>query len=255
VAPICSNCGGTDFLWASELKTGGRLGGGPLSLRAAGELTLGTRICRTCGHADLFLKDVKILHTPQAWRPHEFVPIVSHAAAPPPRAIFAAGRLPVPAEASAPAAPVWNSPTSAPSLAGPAASLPAPSLAAVPSGSPAVGSVRAAADEWAPRPPTSETPTARPADGKPAAESVVHLESSGGGPTVVLLSDNRPASRPEPGVEVAAIPIPPTPEREIVSLVREAQAPTQPVGPVAPARKPAPTRARTPARKRTVRSK
>ena len=44
VAPVCSNCGASDFVWANELKTGG-IGGGSLSLRSRGELALGTRIC------------------------------------------------------------------------------------------------------------------------------------------------------------------------------------------------------------------
>jgi hypothetical protein len=74
VAPICSNCGATDFVWANDLKTG-TLGGGGLSLRSRGELALGTRICRACGHADLFLKDPAILRMPHTWRPGEFVPI------------------------------------------------------------------------------------------------------------------------------------------------------------------------------------
>ncbi len=92
MAPVCSNCNGTDFVWANELKTG--VTGASLSLRARGEVPLGTRICRTCGHADLFLRDISILHQPHNWRPGEFVPIVakssakpshtSHAGAPPP---------------------------------------------------------------------------------------------------------------------------------------------------------------------------
>jgi hypothetical protein len=75
VPPVCSNCGAGDFVWANDLKTGGAIGGGTLSLRSRGELSLGTRICRSCGHADLFLKDPSILHAPHTWRPGEFVPI------------------------------------------------------------------------------------------------------------------------------------------------------------------------------------
>ncbi len=74
VAPVCSNCGASDFVWVSNLKTG-TIGRGGLSLRAGGELSLGTRVCRGCGHADLFLKDPTILRQPHTWRPGEFVPI------------------------------------------------------------------------------------------------------------------------------------------------------------------------------------
>jgi outer membrane biosynthesis protein TonB len=81
MAPVCTNCGHTEFVWAGELKTGGRLGSGPLALRAGGEYPLGTRICRECGHADLFLRDVAILKQPHNWKPGEFVPISSPAPA------------------------------------------------------------------------------------------------------------------------------------------------------------------------------
>jgi hypothetical protein len=82
VAPVCSNCNGTDFVWANELKTG-MTGGGSLSIRARGDLPLGTRICRSCGHADLFLRDISILHQPHLWRPGEFIPIVAKSSAKP----------------------------------------------------------------------------------------------------------------------------------------------------------------------------
>jgi hypothetical protein len=82
VAPVCSNCSGTDFVWANELKTG-MTGGGSLSIRARGDLPLGTRICRSCGHADLFLRDISILHQPHLWRPGEFIPIVAKSSAKP----------------------------------------------------------------------------------------------------------------------------------------------------------------------------
>ncbi|MCI4347914.1 MAG: hypothetical protein L3J97_04765 [Thermoplasmata archaeon] len=74
MAPTCSNCGASDFVWANELKTG-LTGGGTLSLRPRGEIPVGTRICRACGHADLFLRELGILHQPNLWRPGEFIPI------------------------------------------------------------------------------------------------------------------------------------------------------------------------------------
>jgi hypothetical protein len=78
VTPTCTNCGSNDFVWANEVKTGGSglmQGSGVLSLRPRGEIPLGTRICRSCGHAELFLRDLKILNSPAHWRPGEFVPI------------------------------------------------------------------------------------------------------------------------------------------------------------------------------------
>ncbi len=111
MAPVCSNCNGTDFVWANELKTG-MTGGGSLSIRARGDLPLGTRICRTCGHADLFLRDISILHQPHLWRPGEFIPIIAKTAtkpaphhAAPPSAPPMAPTTPMPASAPPPAPP------------------------------------------------------------------------------------------------------------------------------------------------------
>ena len=97
MAPTCSNCAGTEFVWANEVKTGT---GGGLSLRPKGEIPIGTRICKTCGHADLFLHDLSLLKNPHLWMPGEFYPISTKAApaAPPPSA-------PAPAAPTAPVAP------------------------------------------------------------------------------------------------------------------------------------------------------
>ncbi|MGC2035478.1 MAG: hypothetical protein WA761_08560, partial [Thermoplasmata archaeon] len=84
VAPTCSNCGASDFVWANDLRTG-MTGSGSLSVRPRGEIGMGARICRACGHADLFLRDIAILHQPQRWRPGEFVPIPVKNPAPPPQ--------------------------------------------------------------------------------------------------------------------------------------------------------------------------
>ncbi len=83
LAPVCSNCGGGEFVWVNDLRTGS-IGRGSLSIRSGGELSLGTRICRGCGHADLFLKDPSILRMPHQWRPGEFVPIPGRPSSPPP---------------------------------------------------------------------------------------------------------------------------------------------------------------------------
>lgn len=106
MAPTCTNCNGTDFVWANELKTGS-VGGGTLSLRTRGEVPLGTRICRACGHAELFLRDVSILHQPHMWRPGEFIPIASKPkpAAPAPHVTHAPPAEPVPVSPPPPPPP------------------------------------------------------------------------------------------------------------------------------------------------------
>lgn len=101
MAPTCSNCGATDFVWAQEVKTG--VPGSGLSLRARGEVPMGTRICTGCGHADLFLRDLDLIHKPHLWRPGEFVPIRGKPAAPVPSSDPPA---PVPAPVPAAAATV-----------------------------------------------------------------------------------------------------------------------------------------------------
>jgi len=118
--PVCSNCGGSDFVWADTLRTGA-IGRGGLSLRSGGELALGTRVCRGCGHADLFVKDPTILRQPHTWKPGEFVPITPRpstsaarvapptpeptaAPAPAPQPIGATGMMSAPASPPAPPA-------------------------------------------------------------------------------------------------------------------------------------------------------
>ncbi|MCI4342270.1 MAG: hypothetical protein L3K11_07870, partial [Thermoplasmata archaeon] len=122
MAPVCTNCGATDFVWAGELKTGGRLSAGQLSLRQGGELPLGTRICRMCGHADLFLRDTRILQAPHEWKPGEFVPIRPNPSPPAPAAPTPPSAPAPPSPSSAPAVP--SSPPMGPA-ASPAASSPA----------------------------------------------------------------------------------------------------------------------------------
>lgn len=70
--PVCTNCGSEEFLWTDAVRTGS-LTRSSLALRPGGELALGARLCRGCGHADLFVKDVAILRDPQRWSPGEFV--------------------------------------------------------------------------------------------------------------------------------------------------------------------------------------
>ena len=131
MAPVCSNCNGTDFVWSNELKTG-MTGGGTLSLRARGEIPLGTRICRTCGHADLFLRDISILHQQHNWRPGEFIPIVSKPVVKPAPAAHHAGSAhhepseaaPMPTPPAPPPPPVYT-PAPAP-FSEPPAPMPPP---------------------------------------------------------------------------------------------------------------------------------
>ena len=165
VAPVCSNCNGTEFVWANELKTG-MTGGGSLSLRARGEIPIGTRICRTCGHADLFLRDISILHQPHNWRPGEFIPIVAkpstkpapHAHPPPPAAPAA------PATATTPTPAPPNPPMATPT---------APVVPASPPPGPAptpVAAREAPIEETPSAPPPRESETPAPSAEEPVAE-------------------------------------------------------------------------------------
>ncbi len=119
MAPVCSNCGGTEFVWVNNLRTG-TIGRGSLSIRSGGELSLGTRLCRGCGHADLFLKDPTILKTPHAWREGEFVPIPPRPTGPtgPPLSPSPTAPAASPPPPTAPVTPVVPSP---PASAKPAA--------------------------------------------------------------------------------------------------------------------------------------
>jgi hypothetical protein len=170
VAPVCSNCGASDFVWANELKTGG-IGGGSLSLRSRGELSLGTRICRSCGHADLFLKDPSVLRMPHTWKPGEFTPITpkpavatthhpGHAGPAPPPSPAAA---PAPATAPAPVPPVKSTPPPVPPSWVPSA---APSHHVAP-GSPSVAH-SASASSPPPATPPPPTPSSAPETPAPA---------------------------------------------------------------------------------------
>lgn len=120
MAPVCSNCGASDFVWVNELRTG-TIGGGSLSIRSRGELSLGTRLCRNCGHADLFLKDPSILKMPHTWRPGEFVPIPNKPAS--------ATVASVPPVVSAP--PMAAPPPPPPAPAAPPAAAPPPPSPAI----------------------------------------------------------------------------------------------------------------------------
>jgi len=167
VAPVCSNCGASEFVWVNELRTG-TIGGGSLSIRSRGELSLGTRLCRNCGHADLFLKDPAILRMPHTWRPGEFVPIPSKpAAAPAP--VASPATPPVP---STPAATPPSPPAPARPLPPPAAPAPAPPVAQSPAPPPSAPPMPTAPAEDSAKPAESPTPAdAPPADAPPAAKS------------------------------------------------------------------------------------
>lgn len=139
MAPVCSNCGGVEFVWASEVKTGST--GGGLSLRPKGEVPIGTRICKSCGHADLFLHDLDLLRKPHLWMPGEFYPI--------------SGQKPAPsAPATAPAAPA--PPPAPPAPSSPPAPMPPPSLA------PAPPPMMPAAPPPSPAPPETAAPGPAP---------------------------------------------------------------------------------------------
>jgi hypothetical protein len=146
VAPVCSNCSGTDFVWVNELRTG-TIGRGSLSIRSGGELSLGTRICRNCGHADLFLKDPSVLKMPHTWRPGEFVPIPARpAATPPPAPTPSTPPAPVPAIVPAPPPPP-PPPPPAPVMASPRADAPSPAAEPTPAPTAADPTPMATAEE------------------------------------------------------------------------------------------------------------
>ena len=141
MAPVCTNCGAGDFVWVNDLKTGS-LGGGTLSIRSRGELALGTRVCRACGHADLFLKDPSVLRMPHTWKPGEFVPIPSR-------------------PASAGDAHGHHAPAAAPPSA-PVAAPPAPASPPPPPPEPAAEPMAPSPPPPEPRPPEVSSPPPMP---------------------------------------------------------------------------------------------
>ncbi len=160
MAPVCSNCGGTEFVWVNNLRTG-TIGRGSLSIRSGGELSLGTRLCRGCGHADLFLKDPAILKTPHAWREGEFVPI-------PPRPIAPAG-APVSPAPGAPAAP--SPPPSPPPMPPASPGTPLPPAAEKPPASPPTPAAPASRAPSGASSPTSDAGSTGPGAKAAGAEA------------------------------------------------------------------------------------
>ena len=165
MAPVCTNCNGTDFVWANDLKTGAM--GAGLSLRSRGEVPLGARICRTCGHAELFLRDLSILHQPHTWRPGEFVPIVAKPAAKPTEHHHHAEPAPAPAPTAAPAPPPPPpppAPVASPPPPEPAPAAPEPTVEMPPSEPVADPAAASTAPADAAESPAAETPAkAKPA--------------------------------------------------------------------------------------------
>ena len=182
VAPVCTNCGANDFVWVNELKTG-TLGGGSLSIRSRGELSLGTRICRACGHADLFLKDPSILRMPHTWRPGEFVSIPSR---PPP--------APAPASVPAPRAPPTAPPSTPPSA--PLPERPAQASASPPPSSPSPAASPPALSEPVVAP---EAPPGLPGDrGEPDGLGTDPVAPEGNGMSAPQASRPRRRRRTKP---------------------------------------------------------
>lgn len=183
MAPTCTNCGGNDFVWANELKTGTSVTGATsnLSLRSRGEIPLGTRICRACGKAELFLRDLTILHRPHLWKQGEFVPIQTKAAAkepehhghaaPPPAAPAPPASSPMPADPPVlPAPPPPPAPEPEPSA--PAAPAePAPSAVELAAMSPSPPLRRPMHGSAPPAPPPAPAPTASPEPEPPAPKA------------------------------------------------------------------------------------
>ena len=148
MAPTCTNCGGNDFVWANELRTG-KSGEGGIALRPRSESPIGARVCRTCGHADLFLRDLSLVHQTHLWRPGEFVPI--------PRP-----QNPThPHHHSAPAPPPPPPPVAEPAPAPEPAAPPAPAPVASPEPEPGPAAPEPPAEPEAPM-PTPEPVAAKP---------------------------------------------------------------------------------------------
>jgi hypothetical protein len=191
VAPTCSNCGAGDFVWANELKTG-NLSGGTLSLRSRGEIPLGTRICRTCGHADLFLRDLTILHQPHTWRPGEFVPITPKPSAPKPAPTHAHAHPP-----AAPPPPPPAAPPPTPTL-NPLEAPPSAPLAAAPA---VAGTMGSSNDRPSSPPPRAESPSPPPAPESRTEDPAPSL-------TPALPESSAPDRPPDEPPVVAAEPAP-----------------------------------------------
>jgi hypothetical protein len=211
VAPTCSNCGASDFVWANELKTGSTMTGtSTLSLRAKGEIPLGTRICRGCGHADLFLRDISVLQRPHLWKPGEFVPIPSKPAAKPA------------AEPVAPAPHAAHA-SHAPPMAPPPPPAPAPVYAPPPPAPPAAPVMARDPDPY-PAPPVPTAPEPFPADPPtPQFSEPTSIESAptnGGGMSEAEMSAVSPA--PPPMDESGSTP--PAPVRPKTPRKRAAKA-------------------------------
>jgi hypothetical protein len=195
LAPTCSNCGASDFVWANELKTG-NLSGGTLSLRSRGEIPLGTRICRTCGHADLFLRELSILQQPHLWRPGEFIPITPKPAAPKPAPTHPHAHPP-----AAPPPPPPPTPAPAPSVPNPLAAPPSAPLAAAP----AVAGTMSSANDPAPDSPGSSS---RPSP----ANSDLREEPIRSEPTPSLTPPLPEMENAPPSAEMTAEPETPAPK-------------------------------------------
>jgi len=169
------NCGATDFVWVNDIKTGS-IGGGTLSLRARGELALGTRICRSCGHADLFLKDPAILQMPHTWKPGEFVPIPSRPSTPaPPHSSTSPSAARPPAPPSPPSThtmPPPPAPTPPPppvTVAPPPPAPPPPPSPTGPSAEAASGTVQEGGAPASKRPSRRRNPKTKADDSAPPA--------------------------------------------------------------------------------------
>jgi len=161
VAPTCSNCSGTEFVWANEVKTGTA---GGLSLRPKGEVPIGTRICKNCGHADLFLHDLDLLKKPHLWKPGEFYPISGKASS--------------------------SSETSGSTARTPSPAPPTPTAWPPPPGPPAPPSPE---PSLAPPPPEPPAPTMPPAPEEPASTSSSTDADGPNGATKPRSSRRRPA--------------------------------------------------------------
>jgi hypothetical protein len=180
--PKCSNCGASDFVWASRVRSG-LTGVGGLALRGRREGEIGTRVCRACGHADLFVRDLWLLQAPHLWKPGEFVPMTERPEARPPpvaraSATVAASHSSLPRAAPAPA----PGPTAAPAQT--AAPLPPVTQPPLPR-----------SDEAAPAVPGSSEPST-PAEANPRPTEPDPVKLDDAMPTTVSSAESG-GTRPE----------------------------------------------------------
>jgi hypothetical protein len=100
--PACPHCGGNDFVWTNAVRAG-RFGRASVLLRSGRAVPLETRICRGCGHADLFVAEPGAVAPGDLWDEKPSTEVVS---APTPKEERLAPAAPAVPEPLAPVSPL-----------------------------------------------------------------------------------------------------------------------------------------------------